>query len=52
MATYQSKKVTVVGDVKQGDSGFDAAKPKLKIKHQDGREETVAKDQVQDTGAE
>jgi hypothetical protein len=52
MATYQSKKVTITGDLKQGDPGFDASKPKVKIKHQDGREETVAKDQVQDTGAE
>jgi hypothetical protein len=41
MPMYQGKKVTLVGQP-QGN--------KVKIRHEDGREEEVAKDQVQDTG--
>jgi len=49
MATYQSKEVKITADLKQGDPGFDANVPKVKIKHADGREEVVARDQVQET---
>ena len=46
MATYKSKEVTISGNLKQGDPGFDPNRPMVKIKHSDGREETVAKADV------
>ena len=47
MATYKKEEVTVVGDLRQGDPGFDANKPMTKIKRADGREEAVPKADVQ-----
>ena len=49
MATYKNQTVTITGDAKQGDKGFDPNRPMVKIRHEDGREETVAKNEV--TGA-
>jgi len=46
MATYQSKKVTVVGDVGKNDPGFDQANPKVKIKLEDGTTQSVPKAEV------
>jgi hypothetical protein len=42
MAMYQGKQVTIVRPAKQGDAGFDAAKPKQVIRLPDGTEKTVA----------
>jgi hypothetical protein len=41
MPLYQGKKVTVVRPAKQGDQGFDAAKPKSVIQLPDGSQKTV-----------
>jgi len=46
MPLYKSKKVTVAGDVKSGDPGFDPAKKLVKIRHEDGREESVPRADV------
>jgi hypothetical protein len=47
MAMYKKETVTVVGDLKQGDQGFDPATPKVKIRRPDGAEEAVPKAEVQ-----
>jgi hypothetical protein len=41
MPVYQGKQVTVVRAAKQGDQGFDAAKPKSVIQLPDGSQKTV-----------
>jgi len=46
MPVYQGKQVTIVRPAKQGDAGFDAAKPKSVIKLPDGSEKTVATTEV------
>ena len=45
---YQGQDVTVVRPAKQGDQGFDAAKgEQVIVKGSDGKEQTVAKSEVQ-----
>jgi len=46
MPTYKNKPVTVVGEAKQGDQGFDPNTAKTKIRHQDGKEEVVNKSEL------
>ena len=48
MPVYQGKKVTVVRPAKQGDAGFDAAKPQSVIQLPDGSQKTVATTEVTD----
>jgi hypothetical protein len=53
MTKYKGKDVSV-RELKQDDvsfaNRFDAAKPQVVIKHIDGREEVVAKDQIDNEG--
>jgi hypothetical protein len=46
MPVYQGKQVTVVRAAKQGDQGFDPAKPKSVIQLPDGSEKTVPTTEV------
>jgi hypothetical protein len=45
MPKYQGKEVKA-RELKQGDAKFDPNKPQMVITHDDGREETVAKNDV------
>ena len=49
MATYKGKKVTVVRGARDGDKGFVVGKSEqVVIRHEDGKEEAVPKDQVEE----
>jgi hypothetical protein len=46
MATFQGKQVKVT-EIKRGEAGFDEKTPKVRIKGEDGVEQTVNKTQVE-----